>query len=101
MVDGEAPDALESLPQPDAVFVGGSGGKLPEILRAIHGANPAARICVTAVTLESAAETVQTLRELGRETELCQIGVCRGRGLGERTMLLAQNPIFLITGMGV
>ena len=101
LVDGEAPDALESLPRPDAVFVGGSGGKLPEILRAIHGANPAARICVTAVTLESAAETVQTLRELGRETELCQIGVSRGRDLGERTMLLAQNPIFLITGMGV
>ena len=32
VVQGEAPEALEGLPDPDSVFVGGSGGQLAEIL---------------------------------------------------------------------
>ena len=32
IVNGEAPAALKSLPNPDSVFVGGSGGNLSEIL---------------------------------------------------------------------
>ena len=35
VVDGEAPDALADLPAPDSVFVGGSGGKLAEILKCV------------------------------------------------------------------
>ena len=32
IVSGEAPEVLDRLPEPDSVFVGGSGGRLSEIL---------------------------------------------------------------------
>jgi precorrin-6Y C5,15-methyltransferase (decarboxylating) len=32
LVEGEAPEALEKLPEPQAIFIGGTGGRLTEIL---------------------------------------------------------------------
>ena len=98
LVPGEAPEALVGLPAPDAVFVGGSGGKLREILTAVHKANPAARVCVSAITLEGLHNSFTVLRELGYETEVTQLSVSRGKRAGELTMMLAQNPVFLILG---
>ena len=53
IVEGRAPEALDGLPAPDAVFVGGSGGELPRILQAVHDVNPRARVCVSAIALET------------------------------------------------
>jgi len=98
LVRGEAPDALAGLPKPDAVFVGGSGGRLREILQTVHTANPAARICVAAITLESLHLACTALRELGCDTDVTQLSVSRGKAAGGLTLMLAQNPVFLITG---
>jgi len=98
LVKGEAPDAIAGLPKPDAVFVGGSGGKLAEILHTVHAANPAARICAAAITLESVHQAYTTLRELGYALDVTQLSVSRGRAAGGLTLMLAQNPVFLITG---
>lgn len=98
IIEGPAPEVLEGLPAPDAVFIGGSGGELREILHAVHRANPRARICVSAVTLESLQKAHEGMKELGYRTEVCQITVCRSREAGELTMMLAQNPVWLVTG---
>ena len=95
---GSAPEVLEGLPKPDAVFVGGSGGRLREILDAVHAANPLARVCAAAVTLESLQLSHAALRELGYETDVTQLAVSRGKAAGGLTLMLAQNPVFLITG---
>ncbi len=98
LVKGEAPTALTGLPAPDAVFVGGSGGQIREILNAIHGANPAARVCVSAITIESLHNTYTELRNLGYETDVAQIAVTHGKAAGGLTLMLAQNPVWLVTG---
>ena len=98
LLEGTAPEALRGLPAPDAVFVGGSGGRMKEILHTVHNANPAARICVSAVTLEGLHNSNSILRELGCETEVTQISVSRSRECGGLTMMLAQNPVYLIVG---
>lgn len=100
LVEGKAPEALEGLPAPDAVFVGGSGGGLAGILQRIRTANPQARICVSAVTLETLQQAHDGLKELGYRTEVCQIAVSRSREAGSLTMMLAQNPVWLVTGTG-
>ena len=98
LMKGEAPEALAALPKPDAVFVGGSGGRLREILDAVHAANPLARVCAAAVTLESLQLSHAALRELGYETDVTQLSVSCGKAAGGLTLMLAQNPVFLITG---
>ena len=55
VVTGSAPDALEGLPQPDAVFVGG-GLTVPGLLETCWQAlPPGGRLVANAVTLESEA----------------------------------------------
>jgi len=92
LVGGTAPAALAGLPKPDAVFVGGSGGRLPEILAAVS--NPLARICISAISLE----TLHTASEVLHEPEITQISVSRSRSAGKLHLMLAQNPVFLVTG---
>ena len=95
---GSAPEALEDLPAPDAVFVGGSDGRLEEILRAAELANPRARICVSAATLETLHVGFAALESLGYGVEICQVSVSRSRPLGDLHSLAPLNPVFLITG---
>lgn len=99
LVQGEAPAALAGLPAPDAVFVGGSGGSLAEILAAVHAANPAARVCVAAIALETLRAAADALAALGYETEITQVAVSRAKAAGGLHLLLAQNPVFLLTGV--
>lgn len=95
LVEGAAPDALDGLPIPDAVFVGGSSGDLPEILQAIRCANPKARVCITAISLE----TLHTAMTQLKEPEITQIAVSQSKPVGQLHLLLAKNPVFLVTGV--
>ncbi len=98
VLEAEAPMGMESLPKPDAVFVGGSGGHLNEILRVVHEANPSARVCVSAIALETLSLAVNTLTELGYAVNVTQIAVSRAKPAGALHLLTAQNPVFLISG---
>lgn len=98
MITGEAPEVLERLPKPDVVFVGGSGGKLRDVLEAVHTVNPMARICITAITLETLHLATETLNRFFQNTGVCQVSVTHGRKVGEHTIMLAGNPVWLITG---
>lgn len=98
IVEGAAPEALAGLPAPDAVFIGGSGGEMPQILQTIHDASPNARICVSAIALETLHTALDCLTALGYEMEIVQIAVSRCRPAGKLHLLTAQNPVFLITG---
>jgi precorrin-6Y C5,15-methyltransferase (decarboxylating) len=81
------------------VFVGGSGGELPRILQAVYDANPRARVCVSAIALETLHTALETLTALDCETEITQIAISRGKPVGTLHLLTAQNPVFLITGV--
>ena len=95
---GEAPGSLKDLPAPDKVFIGGSGGNLREIVSAVSAANPKARVCISAIALETLHTALAVLEELGYEAEVSQISVSRARKAGQLHLLMAQNPVFLITG---
>lgn len=98
LVEGLAPDALSDLPAPDAVFIGGSKGSLAAILDAALDKNPDARICVSAIALETLSAAVTALTAKGRTVQVSQIAVSRAKAVGGLHLMMAQNPIYLITG---
>lgn len=98
LVEGLAPAALSDLPAPDAVFIGGSKGSLAAIVDAALDKNPDARICVSAIALESLSAAVAVLTAKGRTVQVSQIAVSRARAVGGLHLMMAQNPIYLITG---
>lgn len=101
IVPGVAPDVLDALPAPDAAFLGGTGGTLLEILAVLLAKNPALRLVVSAVTLETLSAVTQAFATLPiREVEINQIAVTRAKEMGKHHLLCAQNPIFLVSGVG-
>ena len=97
VVEGVAPEALVGLPAPDRVFVGGSGGNLSEILCSIVAANPNARICVSAITLETLSEVLTCVRELGLgNVDIVHLSVAKAREVGHLHMMMGQNPVYLV-----
>ena len=98
LVEGLAPAALLDLPAPDAVFIGGSKGSLAAIVDAALDKNPDARICVSAIALETLSAAVAALTAKGRNVQVSQIAVSRAKAVGGLHLMMAQNPIYLITG---
>ena len=99
IVAGTAPEALENLPAPDRVFLGGTSGSLEEILQVVFHKNPAARVVCTAVTLETVGEAAKCFARLG-SPDMVQLSVTRTRPAGRYHLMDAQNPVWIFSGEG-
>lgn len=98
---GMAPEACSALPTPDAVFVGGSKGNLTEILMQLKEKNPAVRVCVSAITIETVSQALASLSQLGFEhIEAVQVSIAKTRRAGRSNLLMANNPVFVISASG-
>lgn len=101
VVEGMAPDVLEGLQAPTHCFVGGSSGNLREILEAVLEKNPAVRIVINCITLETLQEAMDSVKTLSlKDTEVVQVMVSRARSLGRYHMMMGENPIYIITCTG-
>ena len=96
LTEGLAPAALAGWPAPDAVFIGGSKGSLRAVVDAALAANPDARLCISAIALETLQEAVAALTAHGLTAQVTQIAVSRSRAAGSLHLLMANNPVFLI-----
>ena len=86
---------------PDCVFVGGSGGAMRRILEIAKHKNPAVRVVVNAIALETLHETQAALAALGfADIEVTQLSAARGKAVGPYTMMTANNPVFILSGGG-
>ena len=97
-VKGEAPTALSSLPAPNRVFIGGSGGKLRDIIEAVSNRMGRGIVVVNATTLETLHSAVSGLEAAGYQTRVSEVSVARSTLAGDRHHMTALNPIFIITG---
>lgn len=100
VVEGDAPEVLHALPVPDRVFLGGSRGRLPEILAAVaQRLAPGGILVADFVVLENLTETLQVLKDLGfRGVEAVQVAVTKTVPVGGKHMLQAQNPVYIVSG---
>ena len=92
VVEGAAPQALDALPDPDRVFVGGGGiGVLEAVLRRVRPGG------TVVATYASPARAVEAGERLGN---LVQVNISRGVPLGEEggMRLAAENPVFVCWG---
>jgi precorrin-6Y C5,15-methyltransferase (decarboxylating) len=97
VVEGRAPEALARLPDPDAVFIGGGGHRLTEIIRA--AADRAGRVVVVALaTVERVAPAQRALADAGLEVEGTLVQAARLLPLATGHRLAATNPVVLLRG---
>jgi precorrin-6Y C5,15-methyltransferase (decarboxylating) len=78
IIAGEAPEALSGLPAPDRVFIGGSGGRLEDILSCLdRAAKETIRIVMTAVLDDTVRRAPECLSRYNYSVEVSVIRVSR------------------------
>lgn len=97
IVQEEAPEGFRGLPAPTHAFIGGSGGRLWEILAALYECNPRMRVVINAVSMETVCEMRKVSKRFPVEgEELVQIQVSRMRAAGQHHLMQAQNPVWIM-----
>lgn len=97
-VHGKAPAGLENFPDPDAIFIGGSGGEMKELLhQCCTRLRPEGRIVLNAVTIENLSEAKQIFEAEGFEVQISLVQVSRSKPILTMTRFDALNPVYIIT----
>lgn len=98
LVEALAPEGIDDLPNPDRVFIGGSGGMLEEIIDAVdRRLKPDGIIVLNAVTLDTLTKAVEFLEDHGYGVEVTCVNVAKTIGLTEYKMFEAHNPVYVIS----
>lgn len=99
IVAGQAPNMLRDLPSPNAVFIGGTGGAMREILQLIDEVKrPFCRIVVNVATIENLSLALDTMRELDWEVDVTQTAINQSKPIGNMIRLAPLNPVFILLG---
>ncbi|MRN55877.1 precorrin-6y C5,15-methyltransferase (decarboxylating) subunit CbiE [Paenibacillus monticola] len=99
IIHDKAPQGLAVLPDPDAVFIGGSGGELAAII-ALCAARlrPEGRIVVGAITIETLHGSMEALRNAGLKVEVTMLQASRGKPILGMTRFEGMNPVYVVSG---
>ena len=96
VIAGRVPEALSELEDPDTVFIGGSKGSLPDIIRtSLDRLKPGGRLVANAITFENVGQAYATFRELDLLPEVTLLNVGRGQKLARYLRYEALNPIHI------
>lgn len=100
LIEEEAPRCLEDLPDPDRVFIGGSGGHLWQILEAVDARLATeGRVVLNAATLDTLTAATEFFENTGYELEVTNVNIARTRPLTDYKMFEAFNPVFVLTAV--
>jgi len=97
VVEAEAPDALHDLPEPEAVFIGGSGASFEEIVK-LCAVRTRRAVVLTLITLERVVPATEILEDCGLEVETTFLQASRVKGVGALHRLAAETPVFVVSG---
>ncbi|HEX9924964.1 MAG TPA: bifunctional cobalt-precorrin-7 (C(5))-methyltransferase/cobalt-precorrin-6B (C(15))-methyltransferase, partial [Anaerolineae bacterium] len=93
-LEGLAPDAIGDWPASDAVFIGGSSGRLAEMIElARQRLRPDGRLVINLATLEN----LHLARTQLPEARIIQVQISRGMPIMDMLRFEAQNPVFILS----
>jgi precorrin-6B C5,15-methyltransferase / cobalt-precorrin-6B C5,C15-methyltransferase len=97
IMEATAPETLRDLPEPDAVFVGGSGGAFEEIVK-LSAVRARRAVVLSLVTFERVVPAAQLLEDCGLEVETTFLQTSRMKGVGDLHRLAAESAAFVVSG---
>jgi len=99
VICGEAPQALIGLESLDRVVIGGTGGRLAEILEVCcRKLLPGGILVLNCLLLESLSAVLPLLKALAFSSpQVISVNIARGEVLGGGTMLRPLNPVFIVS----
>ena len=98
VVEGTAPQALEKLPVSTHAFIGGSRGKLREILDCLYQKNNHMRVVINAVSLEGITQAQEILKDFPvTDLDIASVQVNKAKKVGDYHLMMANNPVTIFS----
>ncbi len=96
---GNAKEKISELPQADAIFIGGTGGDTKEILELCSdNLKSGGRIVVGVILIETLYLVLESIKKLNLSSvDITQITISKSRKTSTGTMMLARNPVTIIS----
>ena len=99
VIEATALEALQQLPTPDRVLLGGGGRQRAQLLQAvIDRMNPDGVVVIPMANIEALAELKPLLENAGWSIQISQQQACRGQPLAAGTRLSPMNPVLILRG---
>ena len=99
-VNGKAPNVLNNLPNPDRIFIGGSGGNIVSILDfCSHRLTESGLIVMSFATIEYQLLAINWLSDRSWQYRLLQLQISRSIPVSHLTRLTPLNPVTIITAL--
>ena len=99
VIFGNAKEKILDLPEADAIFIGGTGGDTKEIIElAKNKLKEGGRLVIGVILIETLFSVIKTLEEINfSEIDITQITISKSRKTSTGTMMLAKNPVTVIS----
>ncbi len=96
---GDAKEKIDALPMSDAIFIGGTGGDTKDIIKLCNQKlKPGARIVIGVILIETLYAVLDVIYKLNfGEIDITQITVSKSKKTSTGTMMLARNPVTIIS----
>jgi cobalt-precorrin-6B (C15)-methyltransferase len=94
-----AQDILPLLPQVDAIIIGGSWGNIEQIIQlSLDRLRKGGRIVIDTILIETMYKAINTIyKEKLDEADVTQIIISKARKVTTGTMMLARNPVIIVS----
>ena len=99
LVEGNAKEKILEFPEADTVFIGGTGGDTRDIVELCQNKiKSGGRIVIGVILIETLYSVLQTIEKLDfTEIDITQITIGKSRKTSTGTMMLARNPVTVIS----
>ena len=99
LILGNAKEKISELPEANAIFIGGTGGDTQEIVQLCEDKlKPGGRIVIGVILIETLYAVLQTIEKLKFDSiDITQITIGKSRKTSTGTMMLARNPVTVIS----
>jgi len=99
VIFGNAKEKISELDLADAIFVGGTGGDTEEIVNLCQDKlKSGGRIVVGIILIETLYSVLQVLEKLQFDSvDITQVTISKSRKTSKGTMMLARNPVTIIS----
>jgi len=97
LTHGKAPHGMADWPDPDAVFVGGSGGELLELIRlCLARLKSQGWLVMNFATLENVCIATAMLKQLESRWDITQLQASLSRPILDMHRLAAESPVWVV-----
>ena len=95
----DAKQKIPELPLADAIFVGGTGGDTKDIVTLCNSKlKPGARIVIGVILIETLYAVLDVIYKLGfADVDITQVTISKSKKTSTGTMMLARNPVTIIS----